>query len=556
MKYTGRICLTAIVLLSGAIFKINAYVSLGYIPLTEWILNACFIYPAWWCGLQFDKAKYYAREMQRKDEELNDLFNSVDAVIYSFDARARKLMLSSKVSDLYGYSADQFKYNLQLWKENIHEEDRDIVNKIEHEVAKGKEAAGEYRIWMPNGKAKWIQKRVNPVMDPNGNLIKINGIDIDINQRKEVEQLLHDSQEKNRQLLIRRLEETEQRFKSLFVYNSDAIFTFNLCGKLIEANQAAEKLLGYTIEEFQKKGWDAVIVPGDLDLYKEHFKGVREGKHQEFTVSMIHKDSRKRDISLKMIPIITDNEFIGIYEIAKDITESKMAEEIMRRSDKLSAVGQLAAGVAHEIRNPLTTLKGFVQLLQSDLDEQHAEIMLTELDRINLIVSEFLILSKPQVTNYEVKDMKNILDNIISLLETQAIIKNIQLISEFDLNIPFIKCEQNQLKQVFINLLKNAMEAMPNGGEITVKAKKINEEMVSILVIDQGIGIEEKKIPNLGEPFYTTKEDGTGLGLMVCFKIIENHGGSMKISSQLNKGTTVEVCLPINRPLKEVGLKL
>lgn len=556
MKYTGRLCLTAIVVLSGALFKINAYVSLGYIPLTEWILNACFIYPAWWCGLQFDKAKYYAREMQRKDEELNDLFNSVDAVIYSFDARTRKLMLSSKVSDLYGYSADQFKYHLQLWKENVHEEDIDIVNKIEQEVTKGKETEGEYRIWMPDGKVKWIQKRVNPVMDPNGNLIKINGIDIDINQRKEVEQLLHDSQEKNRQLLIRRLEETEQRFKSLFVYNSDAIFTFNLCGKLIEANQAAEKLLGYTIEEFQKKGWDAIIVPGDLDLYREHFKGVREGKHQEFTVSMIHKDNRNRDISLKMIPIITDNEFIGIYEIAKDITESKMAEEMMRRSDKLSAVGQLAAGVAHEIRNPLTTLKGFVQLLQSDLDEQHAEIMLTELDRINLIVSEFLILSKPQVTNYEVKDMKNILYNIISLLETQAIIKNIQLISEFDLNLPFINCEQNQLKQVFINLLKNALEAMPNGGEITVKAKKINEEMVSILVIDQGIGIEEKKIPNLGEPFYTTKEEGTGLGLMVCFRIIENHGGSMKISSQLNKGTTVEVCLPINRPLKEVGLML
>ncbi|MGM0875672.1 MAG: PAS domain-containing sensor histidine kinase [Bacillota bacterium] len=544
MKYTGRIWCLGILLFSGAIFKINAYLTLGYIPLSEWLINAIFILPVWWTGLQIDKAKYYSRELKNKDDELNQLFNSVDAVIFSFDFRSNTIMVSSKVNHLYGYSSEDFKNNLHLWKEVVYPEDIDHVNEFEQAFLAGKAGISEYRILLPNGEIKWIQKRVTPIFDSKNNLIKLNGIDIDIDQRKTVEKLLNQTQEQNRKLLVKRLEETEQRFKSLFVHNSDAIFTFNLDGILIDSNQATEKLIGYNVEELKNMNWESIIVPEDLDIHREHFKFVSRRETQEFTVSMIHKDGSKRTVMIKMLPIITDNEFSGIYEIAKDITESKIAEEMIRRSDKLSAVGQLAAGVAHEIRNPLTTLKGFIQFLKPNLEHHYVEIMLTELDRINMIVSEFLILSKPQGIKYQSIDVKNILQTIISLLETQAIIKNIQIFSEFDSECSSITGEQNQLKQVFINLVKNAIEAMPNGGEVTVKLKKIEKNMVSIFIIDQGIGIPEEQIHKLGEPFYTTKEDGTGLGLMVCFKIIENHGGTIKISSQPNKGTSVEVLLP------------
>jgi PAS domain S-box-containing protein len=551
MKFAGRILLVLAVVISGAFFKINDYLSLGYVPLNEWILNAIFIFPAWWIGLQMDKAKYYAREFQKKDKELNELFESVDAVIYSFDLKSQKLMISSMVGDLYGYSSDEFKKNIHLWKEVTCPKDIEIIDKLKQELINGIDAMVEFPIHLPNGELKWIQKRMKPIFDSRNKLIKVNGIDIDIDHRKKVEELLSYSQEQNRKLLEKRLEESEQRFKSLFVHNSDAIFTFNLDGKLIEANQAAEELIGYTIDEFKKKEYDSIILPKDLDMHREHFKYVSEGKRQEFIVSMIHKNGRIREVSLKMIPIITDNQLIGIYEIAKDITESKIAEETIRKSDKLSVVGQLAAGVAHEIRNPLTTLKGFVQFFKSDIDKRYVDIMLTELDRINLIVSEFLILSKPQVLKYEYKDIKQIIESIILLLEPQAIINNIQFHLEFEVNLPFIKCEQNQLKQVFINLLKNAIEAMPNGGEIAVKAKIINEEMISILIIDEGVGIEKDQIPKLGEPFFSKKEDGTGLGLTVSIRIIENHGGNLRFSSQLNKGTTIEIRLPINRPFEQ-----
>jgi len=544
VKYTGRLWLAGLVLLSGAIFKINAYLTLGHVPLTEWIINAIFIYPAWWCGWQYDKAKYYAKEIKKKDEDFNQIFNSVDVVIYSFDLVENKTMVSSKIQNLYGYPANEFKDNHRFWKEVVVQEDREIIRQLEQDLLKGKDVMSEYRIVLPTGETKWIQKRATPIFNSAGNLVKINAVDIDITHRKQVEALLKHTQEQNRRLLEKRLEESEQRFTSLYVHNSDAIFTLNLEGELMDTNPATEKLIGYTLEELQKTGWDSIVIPEDRLRHKQHYHDAKEGNPQEFTVSMFHKNGGKRIADIKMIPIINENEFIGIYQIAKDTTESKLAEEMLRRSEKLSAVGQLAAGVAHEIRNPLTTLKGFVQFLKSDINHQYVDIMLTELDRINLIVSEFLILAKPQGIRYELKDVIQILTSVISLLDTHAIIKNVHIRLENELENPVISCEENQLKQVFINLLKNAIESMEHGGEITVKINSVHHEMIRIAVIDQGGGIPEQQIARLGEPFYTTKADGTGLGLMVCYRIIETHGGRMKISSELNKGTTVEVCLP------------
>jgi signal transduction histidine kinase len=115
---------------------------------------------------------------------------------------------------------------------------------------------------------------------------------------------------------------------------------------------------------------------------------------------------------------------------------------------------------------------------------------------------------------------------------------------EFECNLPKISCEENQLKQVFLNLLKNAIEAMPAGGNIDVKVKAKEEGKISIQIIDQGIGIPKDRIPTLGEPFYTTKEKGTGLGLMTCYKIIESHNGQLTIDSEINEGTTIEIILP------------
>jgi PAS domain S-box-containing protein len=156
--------------------------------------------------------------------------------------------------------------------------------------------------------------------------------------------------------------------------------------------------------------------------------------------------------------------------------------------------------------------------------------------------------------DFEVSSLKIIFEGVEAVLSIGKDLSNIQICMEYESNIPFVYCDENQLKQVFLNILKNATEAMPNGGNIDLKVKKDKEKGVLIQIIDQGVGIPKERIPTLGDPFYTTKEKGTGLGLMTCYKIIENHQGQLQIDSEVNKGTTVQIFLPSARDvLKETG---
>ena len=207
------------------------------------------------------------------------------------------------------------------------------------------------------------------------------------------------------------------------------------------------------------------------------------------------------------MPILNDQGRVErIILITRDITEQKQAEEVMRKWERVSAVGELAAGIAHEIRNPLTTLKGFVQLLKrGPIKPAFLELMHSELSRIELVTNEFLILAKPQATNYQSQDLTLILESVITVLNTQAIMSNTHIRMEIKIGRPMINGDINHLKQVFINLLKNAIEAMPEGGEIGVKVLSSDSNKVIIQFIDQGIGIPEEILPKLGEPFYSLK---------------------------------------------------
>ncbi|MEX2104389.1 MAG: ATP-binding protein, partial [Bacilli bacterium] len=265
--------------------------------------------------------------------------------------------------------------------------------------------------------------------------------------------------------------------------------------------------------------------------------------------------------ALLSVSLVRDEDGEPLYFISQlqDITNSKRIEEDFRKSEekyrhflqqseKLSVAGLLAAGISHEIRNSLTAIKGFIHLLQSDHSNNKAyfHIIFSELNRIELILSELLILAKPQYLKMERKDIRALLSQVTALLGTQAIMNNVQIITKVKTNHTVMTCDENQLKQVFINFLKNAVEAMPDGGEILIEVANQHPDWLMIRIIDQGCGIPAESIERLGEPFYTTKEKGTGLGLMINNKIIENHHGRIYITSKENEGTTVEVRLPIS----------
>lgn len=232
--------------------------------------------------------------------------------------------------------------------------------------------------------------------------------------------------------------------------------------------------------------------------------------------------------------------------IIRDISERKKNEELLINSEKLYVAGQLAAGIAHEIRNPLTSLKGFLQLITSGRGNinNFYEIMKSELVRIESIVSELLMLSKPQIYEFVHKDSRQIMADTVNLLETQAILHGVIIEFHSDYRPLWVVGVENQLKQVFINVLKNAIEAMQNGGVVTINMSLDEELGVLIRIKDQGSGIPEEQLSKIGQPFYTTKDKGTGLGLMVTYKIIDNHHGKITAESKTGIGTTFIIQLP------------
>ncbi|TJY42469.1 PAS domain S-box protein [Cohnella pontilimi] len=341
---------------------------------------------------------------------------------------------------------------------------------------------------------------------------------------------------------------TKESLESFFNHTSDAIHVTDLEGRVIQVNKAFEKMYGWTAEETLHQ--PLMIIPEDKrGEFEEISVRILNGESvTDYETVRVTKAGQTIDTSITVSPIRSESgEIVAIAVISRDITARKQTEELIRRSEKLSVVGQLAAGVAHEIRNPLATIRGFVQLIQEQgaLAQPYDKIMLSELDRINFIVSEFLVLAKPQAQNFESAELRSILDDIIVLLGSQAILHNVEIVPRFASSMPPLVCEVNQLKQVFLNVLKNALEAMPEGGKITIDLFEVpDENMVAARICDEGVGIPADLLPRLGEPFFTNKETGTGLGLMVSQRIIANHKGSMKIESAVGQGTCVEIRLP------------
>lgn len=219
--------------------------------------------------------------------------------------------------------------------------------------------------------------------------------------------------------------------------------------------------------------------------------------------------------------------------------------EDLRKKEQLAVVGQMATAVGHEIRNPLAALKGLTQLQQErhPNNNEFYPIMINEIERINLIVNDLMYLGKPMPFKAQNHDIKEIIQYVVNMLKPFAFANNVSIDLQL-VDIPKINCDENKLKQVFINLIKNSIESMPDGGAIQISSATTDNGHIVIHIADEGCGIAEDIMKKLGQPFYTTKQDGTGLGLMVTKKIIEQHNGDLNIASRLGDGTRVEVVLP------------
>ncbi|TKD68842.1 ATP-binding protein [Pseudalkalibacillus hwajinpoensis] len=296
----------------------------------------------------------------------------------------------------------------------------------------------------------------------------------------------------------------------------------------------------------------------------EEFLGVDQGLQaiRRFQEAIFHQEpihfeegysfpkQGYRVFDITLVPIVEGGTVSRLIGAAKDITEKRLSEEQIAQSEKLSVVGQLAAGIAHELRNPLTSLKGFLKLIDykntnTEVD-RYIQVMNSEFQRIEQIIDEFLILAKPTKSNFTYERIDQLLDEVIELLNGQANMKSIILKKNYSSTLSHVYGERNQLKQVIINIIKNALEAISEGnsnGEIRIEAKEIQNKII-VSIQDNGKGIPEQELEKLGSPFFTTKKDGTGLGLAICKRIIGRHNGELEITSQHGEGTRITITLP------------
>lgn len=329
-------------------------------------------------------------------------------------------------------------------------------------------------------------------------------------------------------------------------------------GTITDFNEAAENYTG-----LKKKD----VIGYEITLFKDDFKDFFHyiekvlTNNDRFENIEIHfsKNNKLHKVCLfDALPIYDGDQLIGAFCQFRDITDRYELEQQVIANEKLSVIGKMSAGLAHEIRNPLTPISGFLQLLETDFDnpkaKEYFKIINEELDRMKELINNFVMVSKPEAPfKKEVNAQKLLLDTI-HLMKSQANLHNISINFTDYINEDLtIYVDKNQIKQVLINLIQNAIEEMESGGEINILLNKNNlENQIEISVMDQGSGIDPEILNNLFTPFLTTKTTGTGLGLSVCHRIIKNHHGSIEVETSKNKGTTFHIKLPISNK-KERG---
>ncbi|WP_166242013.1 ATP-binding protein [Paenibacillus turpanensis] len=348
-----------------------------------------------------------------------------------------------------------------------------------------------------------------------------------------------------------RLKRSLEQYRMITDNSHDLIAKRDINGYYTYVSPASNRLLGYAPEEMLGSLTMEYIHPEDRTAVNESYsKQLYSGKDASLYSCRLRRKDGEYIWFECIVRILRDEAGrpVEVLSVSRDTTERKQAEEMMLHSEKLAIAGQLAAGIAHEIRNPLTSVKGFLQLLKEGNKGNFYPVMESELDRIELIVSELLVLSKPQADAYRKRELTSLISNVVAFMESQANLNNVQIHQEFDGEC-WLVCDENRLKQVFINLIKNAIEAMPDGGPITIRVTH-TAETAEISVMDKGRGIPAELLRYIGKPFYTTKYEGTGLGLMVAYKIIQNHRGSIGVRSEKQRGTVFTIRLPLNAETK------
>lgn len=328
---------------------------------------------------------------------------------------------------------------------------------------------------------------------------------------------------------------------------------------ITQNNKAATRILPIEFHEMQEKPvWSCIKDPDLSAFVRETIESQETVQAQEFLLDEV---SGSRYLSIGIMPLVRSKSVRGTIITIEDITERKTDEMRSRRLESLASLTNLAATVAHEIKNPLGSISIYVQLVRKSLEQsvpenkaqvtKYLDVVDEEIERLNKIVVDFLFAVRPLKFEFAPLDMNSVVASLAEFLSEELARAGMVLTLELAETLPLIQGDERFIRQMLVNLVKNAMAAMTSGGIIHISTWSAND-IVYMTVEDTGSGIPEDVIHKIFEPYFTTKVDGTGLGLTMTYKVVKEHGGDIRVQSELGKGTCFTISLPIMRKAQKM----
>ncbi len=489
-------------------------------------------------------------EIRQTEYRYRDLIENANDLIFTLDENGNFQFVNSRLKPLTGYS--EAEWQRQSIFDVVFSGDREIVMQAFQECLFGNCRTVEFRIRHKKGNLHYFSANLNPIQN-QGAIDGVVGIARDITDRIKLEEQIVELKNFNESII-----------KSI----GSGLITVDLNRKITYFNAGAEKILKMSQDDVIGKSIDEILPQDEIEKLLPRNSGENASLlNREMEVT--NKQGEKVFIGFSNTPWVdNNNQKMGTIISFRDISEIKRLQVEMIRMDRLASLGVLASGIAHEIRNPLAGIKTMAQTLEEEIDPQdsrreYLSRIIRQVNRLDELLKAFFSYARPRPPIKKWHDLEDIVHEVVVLLNKRITSSEINFKENYHKNLPRIFVDLNQIQQVFINLILNAVDAMPDGGELVISArpKKTKLETVDrrrrsfknrkketlfaeVSVKDTGIGIKEDHLEAIFDPFFTTKSQGTGLGLSIVYRILEEHGGNIKVTSEPNRGTTFTLLLP------------
>jgi len=453
--------------------------------------------------------------------------NAYDGISIVDSHTLTSLYQNPALKQMLGYPKDGWQ-NRQLMR-YVHPDDSALVKQNLQEGLEKGEGSMQCRIKKNDGSYIWMEIN-GKVMNWESDNPQLLFIARDISERKREEEELRASQAQLR-FSAQELKHQLDYLNYLINTMSEVFVIYDLNQRITFINQAVYKQLGYQPEEMLGQNVIDFIVGADNEKAGRYIRErLDKGEADTFETVVKRKNDSEALVRIKSSPIRENDTVVGIMLLMEDISEYRKIQKEMARLDQLNTVGEIAAGIGHEIRNPMTTVKGFLQILSQDEDftrhQHYFNLMLEELERANAIITEFLALAKNKLVDLQPRNLNSIITALFPLLQADATLADKSIILNLS-EIPDLLLDEKEIRQLLLNLVRNGLEAMQAGGRVHISTC-LEEEQVVLSVQDEGNGIDSELLEKLGTPFVTTKDNGTGLGLAICFSIVARHEASIQ----------------------------